>query len=192
MTDTPNLKERLLSASPVDPDLREQYESELKMIIHRQLRPGERWLYGIYAVIGVMLAIVFSIIAVRMDSPDIVIRLIAAVAAANCAAQGVRIGVIVYRGRFDRRKSHRWRIGTIYLAVVFGLWLAYAIRADRTGVPADVLILMLLPILVALIVFCMGWIGHLIAQAELRSREEMLEMKLQLVAMAKRLRKDEG
>jgi 4-amino-4-deoxy-L-arabinose transferase-like glycosyltransferase len=191
MTETPNLRDRLLSASSVDPGLREQYESELKAIIHRQLRPAERWLYGLLALAGLLFAVVFGIATVRLKFLDVTFSLMCAAISIYCVVAGVRLAMIVRRGRLDRRKSTKWRIGVVYYVVVIGFWFACVFRSDKIGISGQTLILMFLPILTGLIIFCAGWIAHLIAQAELRGREEILEIKLQLAAMSKELGRDD-
>lgn len=188
MTQNPGFKERLLAAAQVDPGLREQYESELNAIIHKQLRPGQKRLYGSLAAFRVLLGAAFGLVSVSGDSLDAVIRIILAVAAVYSVSDGVRIGMVAYRGRLDRRQSLKWRMGAVYIAIVFGLWIAYVMRAGTTGVSGDALILMFLGVLVGILVFCTGWIGHVIAQADLRNREDALEMKLHLAAISRELK----
>ncbi len=180
-----NLKERLLSAGPVDAGLREQYESELKDMIYRKLRPREKRLYGMASVISVLLTIVFGFAAVRLEFLDITFSLMCVSLGIYSAVIGVRLALITRHGQSDRRKSTKWQIGMAYYVVVIGLWFACVFRADKIGLSVDTLIIMFFPLLLGIIVFCTGWIAHLIAQAELSRREEMLEIKLQLALMAK-------
>ena len=187
MNETPNMRERLLSAGSVDPGLKEQYEKELRDMIHAQLSTSQRWLYGALSALSLLLAVGFGILADRMTSLDIAIRLIMVVASVKCMAEGIRVGIVVYKGQFDRTKTSKWLMGAIYLGAVSALWFVYAMRADRTGVPPEILIMMFLPILAAMIVLCVGWVLHRISLAELRNKEEMLEVKLQLTAIARQL-----
>lgn len=188
MNETPNMRDRLLSAGQVDPGLKAQYELEVRNMLHAQLSTSQRWLYGALSAVSLLLAVGFAFVAIGMDTLDIAIRLIAAIGSLKCFAEGIRVGLIVYKGQFDRTKSGKWLMGAIYLTAISALWFGYALRADRTGVPAEILILMFLPILAAIVVFCAGWVLHRVSLAELRNKEEMLEVKLQLASIAGDLR----
>jgi hypothetical protein len=187
MNESPNMRDRLLSAGSVDPGLKEQYEKEMKNLLNAELTLAQRWLYGALSGVLLLLGIGFGYVSGAMSGVDIVIRLFAIVASVKCVAEAIRIGLIVYQGRVDRTKSGKWVMGGIYLFVLSVLWLVYAMRAGQTGTGSGGLILMFLPILAVIIWLTTGWVLHRINVAELRNREELLEVKLQLTGIARQL-----
>jgi len=182
MTNDPTtFADRLLAVEPLSPNSRQQLEQELHAMFVRELTTARRVIFGIVAVAALVSATVCGFLALTEPSLPTLPRVGLAVGTLFGLAWTVVGARICWRGALDVRLDAR-RIAVMVwvftvLMMVFFLMVGMSAEDRLLG------LMMIANGLAFLIGAAVYWLTYRIDQAELNTREKLLQLELRLAEM---------
>jgi len=174
---------RLLQCEPPNEELREKYEREIRAMFEKQLGPAGRLMWWFWTVFCLAQAILFTVVAVWSYGKLPIWGTIGFGAGVLFA---VTFGAICFRiastGRIHLRTQPPAMVGIMWCFVVLMMTISMVMAPDT--------IVGLRMILGSLVFFIMGAVFLLAGraeQAELRTKEKLLEIELRLAELTERL-----
>lgn len=172
------LRDRLLALEPVTPALKQRYQQEIQSMFERKLKPFERWGWGAASVFSFGTAVALA--ATAMLTPDLPpsARIGLGVGALFSVGFGVVACLIVRRGAMRMNAEGAAWAGLAWAMPVAMITLFLMFAPQNLGG---------LRVIVSGLVFLIGGavflLGHIIQQAEMRTREKLLEIEYQLAEL---------
>lgn len=178
---------RLLAAETARPT--ERYQQEMKKLLAQPLTPVRRAALVISAIVGFAQAGLLGFIAVQSASslPATARVAIGVGAIGGVIWSGFSLGIL-WRGHLRRLRDPVLLNNTLFIVSVFATALGAPLALslpDRAQGTQVLLTLLLFPAMTSLFL-----IRTLIEQAELRTREKLLELQLQVQELAEQLRQE--
>jgi len=179
-------RDRLLDAQQVNETLHEQYEKEIKAMFEETLTGAKRLMWLGAAVGGIFFLVLggtLSIIVSKFE-PGFPIggRLIFGFGAVFGLGWAIVAGRIAWKGKLDRKVDANVTTGMSWAFVIIVTTIAL-VTSGRFSDPARGA-LMIVSCLAFLIPAAMFMISNRVDQAELRTREQLLEIKYRLAELA--------
>lgn len=174
-------RERLLAVETLSPS--DQYQRELQALLEPKLTPGSKWATVGSLVMGLGFAGLFGTLAIvtARGLPWLAIAVFALGAIFGLAWAGLSAWIL-HRGTINRRTDPTAATGMVwgFLVVMMTLFL---LLAGQLPDPVKGL-QMVLNGLVFLVMGAVFMIANRIEQAELRTKEKLLELEYRLAEMA--------
>jgi hypothetical protein len=178
-----SFRDRLLAAEPLSPDTQQKLQQELHAMFTRELNTPHRIVISIVALVGLATAALCGYLAITRDLP-IVARIglgTGSLFGLGWLALAVRI---LRKGSINLRFDNRVMAAMVWvftvLMVTFFLMLGMSIEDRLLGV------MMIAYGLVFLVGAGVYFISARIEQAELSTREKLLELELRMAEMSER------
>jgi hypothetical protein len=175
---------RLLAVEPLSPDSSQQLQEELHAMFTRELSTTRRGIFGAVSVFALISAGVCASLALAEPNLPMLARSALGVGTLfglAWAAMGVRI---CWRGTLDLKLDARRIAGMVWtftlLMVVFFLIVGMSAEDHVKG------LLMIANGLVFLICAAVYWLNYRIEQAELNTRERLLQLELRLAELVEK------
>ncbi len=174
--------DQLLAADPPSSEARRRYEKEVHAMLEKTLTPRQRGIYLLGAVLLLLPAGYFALLAVLTTNEATLIKFVGAYAVATALAlAGVALLLFwgYWKGVVAYRTSRRWAagVGIVYVGLLGWLFLLMAqLMPDFQN---DVRVLGFLLVVYAAV----AWVRHRVAQSEMAMAEKLLEIELHLAEM---------
>ena len=180
-----DISNQLLGIEQWDPVYQERYRKELQKMLEKKLTGVRRWEYIFWIVLGIGFTILFGTVAIIARELPLLARVGFAFGAVFGLAWACLAGSIVKRGVFDLRAHPKAMAGlgwvvaltVVILAMLAGIKLADPIKGVQMVVNG----------LVFLMIAAVFMIFNRIDQAELNTREKLLEIELHLAEIAEKI-----
>jgi len=185
---SPDLSERLLRCEIETPALREKYEKEVQAMFEKRLGPAQRWMWVFWTLFGLAQAIVFSWAAVASfgQLPGWG-TLIFAIGVPFALATAGLSAWIAYTGRL-LLKTHPPAIAGLMWVLIVILVTIFMVAAPDSIVGLR----MLLSGLIFLVMVAVFMLAGRTEQAELRTKEKLLEIEYRLADLSDRIGQSHG
>ena len=153
-------------------------------MLEKQLTGVGRWVWLVAAVGGVALAIFFGVLAWRMPANFPLLGRVGLIGGIVFCIGWVVLGIRIFR-----RGSLNLRTDTSLINGMAWVWSVFLVTIFMVGAPDSIMGLrMILSGLVFLVGGAVFLITHIVQQAELRSREKLLEIEFRLAELAEALK----
>ncbi|MDP8244920.1 MAG: hypothetical protein P9L94_12610 [Candidatus Hinthialibacter antarcticus] len=180
-----NLRERLLAAETVTPSLKERYEKELKTMTEQPLSNKNRIWHYVVSVVGAVICIHFVVIFfIAPDELPLLARLLFLVGAAGSAVWAVICFRMARRGSMNLKRDPDIMIGSIWGMVVFSTVVSLMLGMQMEPAAGG---RMIAYATVFLIMGALFMIQRMIERTELKLREKLLELELQISEMKEKI-----
>jgi len=178
-----DFRDRLIEAEGFDPSYREAYEKEIQAMLEEKVAGTKKWVYVVFMALGAFFAVVFGAAALLAPAEfPLLGRILFGVGAIFGLAWAVLLGMIVKKGKLNLRTDPGAMAGmawaTVVIAVTLFMLLGSRVPEPITGVQ------MVVNGLVFLVMGAVFMVFNRIHQAELKTREKLLEIEYQLAAIA--------
>jgi len=181
-------RDELIAADPVASGHRERYERAVQEMLHKRLSGGHKVMLVVTTLVAVGLAITFGVVAVTGHELPVLARAAFGVGVAFAVGWVVLNVSILRRGdinlRTDANAMTGMTWGFLVILMTFLLLLAGTMPDAVRGVH------MLVAGLVFLVIGVAFLITNRVDQAELNTREKLLEIEHRLASLAERLPED--
>ncbi len=180
----PDFRERLLKVEPMTPALKERYEQEIHAMLEKQLTGVRRWVWLGSAILGLGFLALFGTLAVITPAEFPVYGRVGFVLGALFGIGWAILGIKVFRrGSLDLKLDTRAATGltwgfVVIMVTLFMVWAPDSIMGLRMIVSALVFLVMGVAFL----------LRHVIEQAELKTREKLLEIEYRLAELAETMK----
>jgi len=179
------ISNQLLGIEQWDPIYQERYRKELQKMLEKKLTGARRWVYIFWIALGVGCTILFGTVAIIARELPLLARFGFVAGAFFGLAWACLAGSIVKRGVFDLKAHPKamaglsWGFAVILvtLLMLIGDRLPDAIKGVQMVVNG----------LVFLVMGAVFMILNQTNQAELRTREKLLEIELRLAEIAEKI-----
>jgi hypothetical protein len=179
-------RQQLLGAEQVTPALKERYHKELQVMFDKKLSGMRRWVWLGATMMGLAFAVLFGTLAVVLAEFPWWSRLTFA-AGAVFGIGWALLGLKIFRrGSIDLKFDTAAANGMTWGVVVLMVTVCMVFAPENT-----VGLRMILSALVFLVMGAVFLIRHVVEQAELKTREKLLEIECHLAELADRM-KPEG
>jgi len=176
--------ERLIRCESPTPALREKYRKEIHAMFEKKLGPWGRAMWAFWTVFGLAMAVVFGVTIVYAygDLPPWAIAGfgLGVFFALGCAALS---GWIAWSGRLQLKRQPPAMVGLMWVFIVFYVTLLMVFAPQS---------IVGLRMLISGLVFLVFGVAFLLAgrteQAELRTREKLLEIECRLADLSEQLK----
>ncbi|WP_165074053.1 hypothetical protein [Paludisphaera rhizosphaerae] len=189
MTRDPNgMRDRLLKAERITPDLKRRYDLEIQAMIEKKLTKWQRWGWLASAIFGTACAVVFGALAVVGPGGLPWAGRLGLAGGAVFGLAWAWLGLRVFRrGVLDLKLDTGLAAGLSWCLPIF-LTTLFMVAA-----PDDVRGLrMILCGLVFLVAGAMFLTRHVVEQSELKTREKLLEIEYRLAELTEVVKADAG
>jgi hypothetical protein len=181
-----SFRERLLKSEQVTPALKERYAKEVQAMFEKKLTGFRRWVWLGAAIMGLGFTILFGAVAVVAPAEfPWYGRLMFAAGALFGIGWAVLGAKIVWRGTMNLKTDTTVANGMGWVFVV--LISTYAMVAAPDSLAG-------LRMIVCSLVFLVGGVAfmtrHVVEQAELKTREKLLEIEYRLAELAETMHAD--
>lgn len=181
---SPSLGERLLAVEPLTSDSRQQLQQELSSMFQRELSNTRRTFFGGVALSALMSGGVCGALALTEPELPRLPRVALAVGALFGLAWASVAGRIAWRGGLDlKRDAYRIAAMVWGFTVLMTTFFLMAGMSARDPVQGIKMIVGSLPFLVGAAVY---WLSYRIEQAELTTREQLLQLELRMATANER------
>ena len=181
-TDSARFSDRLMSVEPLSPALRVQLEQELQTMFMREVSPPRRSIYGVVALVALVSAGVCGSLAITEADLPTPARLGLGTGVLFGLAWATVAARIALRGKLDLQSDGRRIASMVWvfttLMMVFFLMVGMMIEDRLLG------LMMIGNGLAFLIEAAVYWLTHRIEQAELNTRERLLQLELRMAEWA--------
>lgn len=180
------LRDRLLTAEPVTPALRQRYEQEIQNMLEKKLSGARRWVWVIAAIGSLVMAVVFGTLAVTMPYPFPLAGRVGFAGGALFSVGWALLGWRVFRRGAIDLKFDAWA----YSALAWGLPL-FMLTVFMVSAPNNLMGLrMIVSGLAFLLMGAVFLIRYVIESSELKTREKLLELEYRLAELTEALKVD--
>lgn len=172
-------RERLLNAERMTPSLKQRYDREIHAMLEKKLTGFRRWVWLVSAVGGLAFAVGFGTLAVLMPAP---FPLPGRIGFAGGALFGIgwsALGLRVFRRGALDLKNDTWAMAALSWILPVFLVTIFLVAAPETLAGLR----MIVSGLVFLIAGAVFLIQNTVQQAELKSREKLLEIEYRLTEL---------
>jgi hypothetical protein len=182
--DKASIGDRLLAVEPLSSNARQQLQQELHIMFIRELTTTRRVVFGILAIAALTSAIVCGSLAVTEPTLPTLARIGLAVGTLFGLAWAAVAARICWRGVLDIKLDAR-RIATMVwvftvLMMVFFLMVGMSAKDRMLG------LMMIANGLAFLIGAGVYWLTYRIEQAELNTREKLLQLEMRLAELSEK------
>lgn len=178
------LREQLIGLEKVNPVLRERYDKEVSEMLTQELKGMRKWSLVATGVISLGLGVTFASVAVIGSELPSLIRIGFAVGAAFSFAW-VGMAVWILKGGVHKSRQHPTWMANWTWGVTLSMMIIFMMQAGKE--PDSVRsVFMVLNGLVYLLMGALFLIRNCIEQAELKTREKLLEIELRLAEIEER------
>lgn len=185
-TESKRIGERLLAVEPLSHSTRQQLEKELHAMFVQQLTTSRRIVLGVVAVVALASAFVCGSLALTETDLPTLARVGLATGTLFGLAWAVQLARTCWRGALDLKVDARRQAQMVWtftlLMVIFFVMVGGSAQDQMKG------LLMILNGLVFLICAAVYWISYRVEQAELNTRERLLQLELRLAELAEKSR----
>ncbi len=180
-----DISNQLLGIEQWDPIYQERYRKELQKMLEKKLTGARRWVYIFWAALGTGFTLLFGTLAIIAGELPLLARFGFAVGAVFGLVWACLAGSIVKRGVFDLKAHPKAMAGLSWGLVVIMVTLFMLIGG---GLPDAIKgVQMVVNGLVFLIMAAMFMVLSRINEAELKTREKLLEIELRLAEIAEKM-----
>jgi len=179
--DQTTFADRLLAVEPLSPNSRQQLEQELHAMFVRELSVARRVVFGIVAIVALVSATVCGFLAITEPNLPTLPRIGLAVGTLFGLAWTVVGARICWRGALDVRLDAR-RIA-IMVWVFTVLMMVFFLMVGMSAEDRLLGLMMIANGLAFLIGAAVYWLTYRIDQAELNTREKLLQLELRLAEL---------
>jgi len=180
-----DISNQLLGIEQWDPVYQERYRKELQKMLEKKLTGVRRWSYIFWIVLGIGFTILFGTVAIIARELPVLARVGFAVGAVSGLVWACLAGSIVKRGVFDLKAHPKAMAGLSWVTVVIMVTLFMLIGSRIPDAIKGVQ--MVVNCLVFLMMAAVFMIFARINQAELNTREKLLEIELRLAEIAEKM-----
>ncbi len=178
------LREQLVCLEHTNPDLRKRYEKEISEMLTQELKGMRKWSLVATGLLSVGLGGTFTTVAVIGEGLPPLIRIGFAIGAAFSLAW-VGMAVWILKGGVHKSRQHPTWMANWAWGVTLSMMIIFMMQAGKE--PDSVRsVFMVLSGLVYLLMGALFLIRNCIEQAELRTREKLLEIELRLAEIEER------
>ncbi len=176
-----SFRDQLLDAAPRDPTLEAQYREAVQTMLEKKLTPPALWLHAFMLVVSLAMAGMFGTFAVVFDDLQILGRAMFGAGVVFALAWAVLLGSILRAGRVHQIKHTNAMAGLGWVFVV----LLTTVALVAGGLMPDPArgTLMIVSTLAFLVMGAMFLILARVNQAELNTREKLLEIEYRLAQL---------
>lgn len=185
MTDNQTkLGERLLAVEPLSSDSRQQLQQELHAMFTRELTTTRRGIFGAVAVVALVSAGVCGSLALTEPVLPLLTRTALGIGTLFGLAWAAVAARVCWRGTLDLKLDAR-RIAVMVwtftlLMVIFFLLVGMTAEDQLKG------LMMVVNGLVFLVCAAVYWLTYRVEQAELNTREKLLQLELRLAELSEK------
>jgi hypothetical protein len=182
--DQTKLGERLLAVEPLSPATRQQLQQELHAMFTRELTSTRRVVFGAVALVALISAFVCGSLAITEPALPVLARTALGVGTLFGLAWAVVAARMCWLGTLDLKLDAR-RIAVMVwtftlLMVVFFLIVGMTADDQLKG------LMMVANGLVFLVCAAVYWLSYRVEQAELNTREKLLQLELRLAELSEK------
>ena len=179
---SPSLGKRLLAVEPLAPASQQQLQQELALMFQREISGTRRTFFGGVAFSALVSGGVCGALALTEPELPTLPRVALAVGSLFGLAWAIVAGRIAWRGGLDMKRD-AYRIATMVwgFTVLMTTFFLMAGMSARDPVQGIKMIVGSLPFLVGAAVY---WLTYRIEQAELTTREQLLQMELRMATLS--------
>jgi hypothetical protein len=181
-----DFRDRLLRAEQTTPSLKHRYEQELQAMLEKPLAGFRRWVWLIIAVAAVGLAGWLGTLAVSMPQGFPLLGRVAFAVGVLFCLGWAGLGIRVFRcGALNLKVDTKAANGMVWVFTVL------LVTIFMVAAPEDLVGLrMIVGGLAFLVMGAVFLIGHLIEQAQLKAREQLLEIEYRLAELTELMKAD--
>lgn len=185
MNGSRGFQDRLLAAEQLNPEYQEKYNKEVRAMLEKKLTPVQRWGYVFSAILGVVFLTVFGIAAIVARELPILARLVFGLGAVFGLAWAAFAGSIAKRGTLNLRAHPTAMTGMAWGFVIILMTLLLLLGTRQPDSTRSVFVVV--SGLVFLVMAAVFMIFNRIDQAELKTREKLLEIEYRVAEIAEAL-----
>jgi hypothetical protein len=178
------LREQLIRLEKTNPEYRRKYEKEVSEMLSQELKGMRKWSLVGTGLLSIGLGVAFTTAAVVGGELPPLIRIGFAIGAAFSFAW-VGMAVWILKGGVHKSRQHPTWMANWAWGVTLSMMIIFLMQAGKN--PDSVKsVFMVLSGLVYLLMGALFLIRNCIEQAELKTREKLLEIELKLEEIAER------
>ncbi len=180
----PEFRDRLLKMEPLTPALKERYEQEIHAMLEKQLTGIGRWVWLGSAILGLGFTLLFGTSAIMLPGGFPIWGRVGFALGALFGIGWAILGIKVFRrGSLDLKLDSKVATGLTWGFVVMLVTLFMVVAPDSI-----VGLRMIISGLVFLVIGVVFLLRHVIEQAELKTREKLLEIEYRLAELSETMR----
>jgi len=184
---THTIAEQLLAQEKTSADWELRYRKEIQSMMERNLKPVERAIYVLVTVICLGFFVIFGVAAI-MSWGDL--PLLGTIGFALSSLFGLAFALVTIsvmkRGRFNFKKDTGKITGLVWCFMI-GMMTLFLVEGQQMKDTGKGTQLILVGLVFFVIFGVVGMLQYNIQQSELRVRESMLKIELQLAELTERL-----
>ncbi len=177
--------DRLLDSEAMTPSLRDRYEREVKAMLEKTLTPAQRAGFGITTLVCLGWAAFCGYSAVAQSSWPVFMRASFGLGSLIGLIGAFLGGKVFLLGRMHRRATPNAVTGLVWVVVVFMVTLFLVFTGRQPDAVESTYVL--LTGLVYLIFAAVLLVTNRIDQAQIKTEEQFLELKLRLAELAEKV-----
>jgi len=185
MSGSDGFQDRLLAAEQLNPEYQEKYNKEVRAMLEKKLTPVQRWGYVFSAILGVVFLTVFGTAAIVARELPILARIAFGLGAVFGLASAAFAGSIAKKGTLNLREHPTAMTGMVWGFVIIMMTLFLLLGARQPDSTRSVFV-----VVSGLVFFVMAgvfMIFNRVDQAELKTREKLLEIEYRVAEIAESL-----
>jgi hypothetical protein len=182
--DKASIADRLLAVEPLSSNARQQIQQELHSMFIRELTTTRRVVFGIVAIVALTTALVCASLAVTEPTLPALPRIGLSVGTLFGLAWAVVAARICWRGVLDVKLDARRIAAMVWVFTV--LMMVFFLMAGMTAKDRMLGLMMIANGLAFLIGAGVYWITYRIEEAELNTREKLLQLELWLAELSEK------
>jgi hypothetical protein len=183
-SDHPKIGDRLLAVEPLSSTARQQLQQELHNMFVRELTIGRRAVFGIVATFALISAGVCGSLAVTEPSLPMLPRIGLAVGTLFGLAWAAVAARICWRGALDLKLDARRIAAMVWLFTV--LMMVFFLIVGMSAKDRLLGLMMIANGIAFLIGAAVYWLSYRIEQAELNTRQKLLQVELRLAELSEK------
>ena len=180
-----SFRDELLNKETIHPELKSKYDQEIKTMLEKKLNLTQRIAFICVGIMTFVLAIIFAWVSITAQDLPLSIRGMFGIGTVFALAWSGVIAYILHRGSINLRNHSNWMTGLCWGFVVLmsvGFMLITGQKPDSIKS-----VYMLVTMLFYLIFGVAFLIQNHVAQIELRQKEQLLKIQLQLAELSEKM-----
>ena len=182
--DLTNFADRLLAVEPLSPTSRQQLQQEIHAMFTRELSTARRAFIGLVALAALVSATICGFLALTEPELPTLARIGLGVGTLFGLAWTIVAARVCWRGMLDLRLDARRMAVMVWVFTV--LTMVFFLLAGMSAEDRVLGLMMIANGLAFLIGAGVYWVSYRIEQAELNTREKLLQLELRLAEMGER------
>ena len=183
-SDRANVGDRLIALEPLPPDSQKHIQQELQAMLTRELGKPARLFCGLVAVNSLIMTVVCGFLAVTEAKLPLLARIGLGTGTLFGLAWMIVAGRVAWRGTMDLKSDSRRMASMVWIFTL--LMMVFFLMVGMTAKDRMLGLMMITQGLAFLIGAAVYWLTHRIEQAELSTRERLLQLELRLAEMWER------